>query len=300
MKAWFTHHAHSLRLALQRLGDTPLASLFSILVIGVALSLPAGLYLLLQNLHQVAGHVPVQAELTLYLKKNIDEAGGKRLANQLRERPDVESARFISRDEGLKTLEAGGLGDVLAGLEGNPLPHAITVRLHSVDGAILETLAEELGQRSDVDRISMDSDWAHRLAALMRFGTSVTWLLAGLLGLALAAITGNTIRLQIFALREEIEVSRLIGATDRFIRRPFLYHGALQGLLGGVAAWGLMALAQVLLSGLVDDLAAAYGSRFVLQGLGLEASAIMIGTATGLGLLGAWLAVDHSLRQIDR
>ena len=300
MKAWLTHHVHSLRLAMQRLAEAPLATLFSVLVIGVALSLPAGLYLLLFNVQQVAGHVPTAPELTLYLKNTLNETSGRKLTDTLQARRDIAKAHFISREDGLKLLESGGLSDLLAGLESNPLPHAITLIAKTDNPDALEQLATELRQLPETDKLSLDSDWARRLSALLKFGERLVWMLAGVLGLALAAITGNTIRLQIYALREEIEVSRLIGATDRFIRRPFVYFGALQGLLGGMAAWLLVTAAMLILSGLADDLALAYGTHYVLSGLGLTESAAMLGAATLLGLLGAWLAVDHSLSRIDR
>jgi cell division transport system permease protein len=299
MKAWLTHHWHSFMLSLQRFGDAPFAAVLSILVIGVALSLPAGLYLALANLQRLAGQAPTDPDIAVFLKSNIDEAGARRLVDTLKHRPDVAKATFISREQGLKSLEQGGLGNLLAGMEGNPLPHAINLTPNATDPEAIERLASELRKRAEVEQVLLDSDWAKRLTALMRFGQTALWMLAGILGLALAAITGNTIRLQIYALRQEIEVSRLIGATDRFIRRPFLYFGALQGLLGGVAGWAMVTAAKLALAGHVDQLAAAYGTQFPLHGLNLIETGIMLGAATLLGHLGAYLAVNHSLSRLD-
>lgn len=299
MKVWFTHHWHSLKLALQRLGEAPFAAAFSILVIGVALSLPVGLYVTLNNVQRLAGQTPTDPEITVFLKVGIDETEARKLADTLKSRPGVTAVRFISREEGLNSLREGGLSDLLAGLENNPLPHALSLTPKNADAEAMETLASEIRKRADVDRVTLDSDWAKRLSALMHFGATLVWMLAGVLGLALAAITGNTIRLQIYALRQEIEVSRLIGATDRFIRRPFLYYGALQGLLGGLAGWAMIFGARLGLSGHVDQLAAAYGTRFPLHGLGAIETLAMLGAATLLGLIGAYLAVNHSLRQLD-
>lgn len=300
MKVWLTHHWHSLALALRRLTESPFAASFSILVIGVALSLPTGLYLSLTNIQRLAGQTSTDPRITVFLKAEIDAARGHQLAEHLNTNAAVANVAFISREQGLKSLEQGGLADLLAGLESNPLPHAISVTPKPSEAEAIEQLAADLRKRPEIDHVTLDSDWAKRLTALMRFGETLVWMLAGILGLALAAITGNTIRLQIYALRQEIEVSRLIGATDRFIRRPFLYYGALQGLLGGVAGWAMIMAAKLGLAKHVDKLASAYGTEFPLIGLDLVETLAMLATATLLGLIGAYLAVNHSLRQIDR
>ncbi|MFZ5472603.1 MAG: permease-like cell division protein FtsX, partial [Pseudomonadota bacterium] len=266
MKAWLAHHAHSLRIALARLRHAPFATLFTVLVLGIAIALPAGLYLLLNNVKQAAAGIEPRAEVNVFLRLEVPETEARQLADSLRSWPEVAAARFIGRDEALQRLERLGLGEISAGLPANPLPHAIAVTARATDPATLEALAAKLRQQKGVGEISLDGEWARRLDALLGLGNQLVWLLAGLLGLALAAITGNTIRLQIYAQRDEIEVARLIGATDRFIRRPFLYFGGLQGLLGGLAAWGLISLLRHLLQGPVSQLAQAYGSRFALTG----------------------------------
>ncbi|MDD5367248.1 MAG: ABC transporter permease, partial [Gallionellaceae bacterium] len=240
MRAWIEHNLHSLGLALQTLRAAPFASLFSILVIGIALSLPAGLYLALVNLDRMAGGIQTRPEITLYLDTKLDEEQGRQLARKLAERADVARARFVAKSDGLKRLRDAGLTDLTAGLTENPLPDAIMVAPEQTDPNDIERLAAECKALPGVDSMVLDSDWAKRLSALIGFGHDLVLLLAALLGLALAAITGNTIRLQIYAAREEIEVSRLIGASDRFIRRPFLYFGTLQGLLGGLAGWAIV------------------------------------------------------------
>jgi len=298
MKAWFSHHAYSLRLALGRLARAPLASLLNILVIGIALSLPAGLYVALDNLQRLAGPTPGAPEITVFLKENVNEARGRALLATVRDMGPVAGAEFVDRAAGLASLRDSGIADVLAGLEDNPLPHVLVVHPADLDPTRMQALAERLRKLPESGQVLLDGDWATRLNALLRFGRDVVWMLAGLLGLALAAVTGNTIRLQFYALRDEIEVSRLIGATDRFIRRPFLYHGALQGLLGGIAGWALVAGARLALGGHVDRLAAAYGTTFALSGLPAVESLLLLASATLLGLSGAWLAVNHALRRL--
>lgn len=299
MKAWLAHHVHSFRTALQRFLDTPLATLFTVLVIGIAIALPAGFYLLLDNIRQAAGSRAPQSEISIFLQLDISTDNGRQFAAQLAQRPDVAAARFISREAALEQLRQTGLGDIVAGLPENPLPHAVVVTPKSTEVAALETLAGELRQKPDVDHVSVDSEWARRLDALLNLGQHIAWILAGVLGLAMAAITGNTIRLQIYAQRDEIEVARLIGATDRFIRRPFLYFGGLQGLCGGLMAWGLLTLALHFTQDNVSKLAAAYGSAFQLSGLSPEQGGLLLAAATLLGLIGAFFAVAHTQRSLN-
>ncbi len=298
MRAWFEHHVHSLGLALKSLVAQPYASLFSSLVIGIALALPAGLYLILANVDRMAGSMPTQPELNLFLKSSLAEEQGRQLAGRLQQRPDIANTRFIPRDEGLKRLHEAGMDDLTAGLADNPLPDAILVTAGSQKPDALDRLAHELKALPEVDHLLADSDWARRLSALLDFGRDLVLALATLLGLALAAITGNTIRLQIYAAREEIEVSRLIGATDRFIRRPFLYFGALQGLLGGLAGWAIVNGSLAALGGTVLRFGEAWGLELSLRGLNLIDTAVLLASATLLGLLGAYLAVSYSLRKL--
>ena len=299
MKAWLTHNLHSLRTAIKRLSSTPLASLFTVLVIGVALSLPTGLYLVLVNLQKVSGVVNTEAEISLFLKLDTSPEQARILSHTLQRRPDIGAVRFIDRDEGLRQLEQSGLGAIAAGLPGNPLPHTLLVSPREQGAAGLEALASELAKLPQVDRVNLDAEWARRLSALLGLGRDVVVMLAVLLGLALAAITGNTIRLQIYAQRDEIEVARLIGANDRFIRRSFLYFGAIQGLAGGLAAWLLIAIAALLMQDSVSQLAASYGTTFVIAGLTWQESGLLLATSTLLGLLGAYFAVGHTMRSLD-
>lgn len=297
MKTWLENNRHSFGLAVKRMADTPIASLFSILVIGIALSLPAGLYVALDNAGRLAGKLSPKPEISLFLKTSLRQDQGHQLAQQIAGRTEVAKVRFVSRDEGLKHLQDAGLSNLTTGLDENPLPDAIIVTAKDTDAKAMERLAKQLEPLPGVDHLLMDNDWVRRLAALLDFGRDLVWLLAGLLGLALAAITGNTIRLQIYAAREEIEVSRLIGASNRFIRRPFLYFGVLQGLLGGLAGWLLASGGIYVLEGSLDRLALAWNGHLDLHGLGPTEGAILLGISASLGLLGAFLAVGHSLRR---
>lgn len=299
MRVWITHHLHSLKIALGRLRASGAASLMSVLVIGVALSLPASLYVLLANAQRAAGNVSVQPEITAFLKLDVDDMAAEQMAQALAKRPDAGAVTFVHRDKGMDKLRKAGLGDVMAGLSSNPLPHAITLAPTGADPERIDRLAAELRQHENVEQVSLDANWSRRLAAILAFGRELVWLLAVSLGIALAAIIGNTIRLQIYAQREEIEVSRLIGATDRFIRRPFLYFGLLQGLVGGLAAWGMVSLLIALLDGSVARVALAYGTRFSLAGLAAQEILILLGLACVLGFTGAYLSVTRTLRHFN-
>lgn len=298
MTAWLRAHRQALALVLRQLGHSPFGTLLTVGVIGVALSLPAGLYLVLQNLGAAAGQVRGEPQISLFMNPGASPSEVREVEARLNQNPLVEEFRFIPRDKALKDLlQTSGLGDVAAGLERNPLPDAFAIRPASADADQMEQLRDELQKLPRVDAALLDSAWAKRLNTLLELGRRVALLLAGLLGFALLAVTVNTIRLQILSRRDEIEVSKLIGATDPFVRRPFLYQGALQGLLGGAAAWAVLALALRLLNPGVERLAQLYGTAFQLHGLSLADGLGLLLFAAMLGWLGAFLAVARYLRE---
>jgi cell division transport system permease protein len=298
MRAWLAHHLHSLKIAAEQFRAAPVATLFTVLVIGVAVSLPAGLYVLLANLERAAGGVKPQAEVTVFFKE-VDEAKARALAASLKKRSEMAEVHFVSKADGIKRLEAAGLAEVAAGLPENPLPHTLVLTPKDTTPAALEALAEQFRANPDIERVLVDTDWIKRLAALMQLGRDLVGMLIVVLGVALAAITANTIRLQIYAQKDEIEVARLIGATDRFIRRPFLYFGGIQGLVGGVTGWLLVLAGGLMLETSVAQVAAAYGSQFHLAALSLPEAALLLLLSTVLGWLGAYFAVGRALRDSD-
>lgn len=296
---WLRHHSAALRSALTRLFAHPLSALLTALAMGVAISLPAGLYLGLGNLSRMAGGLPTQPEISVFLAPDIAPGARKAIEARLKQ-PDIAHARFVSRDEALATLSTEqDLADVTAGLTENPLPDAWVVQAVDVSQAALSQLAGELGKLPGVAESHVDSAWAARLAAGLSIGHTIVWLLAALFAVALAAISGNAIRAQVLARRDEIQVSRLIGATDRHIRRPFLYLGALQGLLGGAAAVAVLAAAGWMLQGPVAHLSNLYGSTFHLAQPTLAELLAMVGLPALFGWLGAWASVSGALRQVE-
>jgi cell division transport system permease protein len=296
---WLRHQKRALTAALRRLRAQPLSTLLTALAMGVAISLPSGLYLGLGHLGRLAGDLPAQPEISLFLDSGVSAGQKQAIAARLRQ-SDIAEARFVSREDALAALSATqDLADITAGLPQNPLPDAWVVRPQATSREALARVADDLARLPGVAETHLDSQWAERLQAALAIGRTGVWLLAGLFAVALAAISGNAIRAQVLARRDEIHVSRLIGATDRYIRRPFLYLGALQGLLGGAAAGGVLAVAGAILRAPVEHLAGLYGSTFHLLPPNATEIAAVLGLTTLFGWLGAWLSVTRTLRQVD-
>lgn len=295
MTHWFYLHGRALAQALGRLAGQPLGTLLSALVVGIALSLPAGGYLLLDNVATLVRGVSGTPEISVFLKPAAGAAEVAAVEKRLRAEATLASYRYVPRDEALKQLERSGLGDVLGGLAANPLPDAFIVAPRGEDPALFERLAAEIKSWPAVAHVQLDSAWVKRLHALLGLGRSAVLLLAALLGFALVIVTFNTIRLQIMTQRHEIEVSRLLGATDPFIRRPFYWFGSLQGALGGLVALGTVWLGVHALAGPVTALAESYGAVFALTGPGAVESAVIVAFAALLGWLGAAISVRRHL-----
>ena len=291
MSAWLRLHRQAFLSALRRLG------VLNALVIGVALSLPAGGYAVLEGLRGLAGRFALDAQVSVFLRADLKRADAEALGSTLRADRRIASVRFVPREQALKELAAvQGMSEVIAALGRNPLPDAFVV---SSKDNVLEALAADLGKLPGVAHVQADAAWARRLAALAGIGRVALWLLSALLGLGLVAVTFNTIRLQILTQREEIEVSKLIGATDAFIRRPFYYLGLLQGAAGGVVAIAIIAAGLALLNREVAVLAASYGSTFRFAFLDAGDAFAVVLFAGLLGWLGARLSVSRHLRHID-
>lgn len=300
MKAWLHAHRHALLLVLRRLGTAPVANLIMIGVIGVTLSLPAGLYLVIDNLRNAAGSIASEPQVTLFLAPDSSAAIIKDIERRLKSEPAVRDFQFLGREAAWRALqEKNGLANSLNDLRKNPLPDAFVIHTITTDPSAVETLQQNLANWPHIEHAQMDSAWVKRLYALLQLGNKAVLILTGLLGFALFAIIGNTIRLQILTQREEIEVSKLIGATDRFIRRPFLYAGTLHGLLGGVMAWLILLITLYLFNLSVSDLARLYASDFKLMPLDINASLVLIGGAALLGWLGSWSAANRYLSRLE-
>jgi cell division transport system permease protein len=300
MKSWLRHHLHVMQFTLGRLRTSPVTSLLNILVIGVALSLPTGGYVLLQNVQKLSDNLVGTPQISIFLSMNVTQDEISHSRKQLEQHSEIARVEFVSREDALQQLQhSTGLADVTGGLTQNPLPHAFVIYPSNNDIHTLEKLRDELKTWPKFDHVQLDSAWARKLEALLKFGRLAVLILAILLSFALVAITFNTIRLQILTQREEIEVSRLVGATNNFIRRPFLYFGLVQGLLGGTVAWIIITVSLLLLNTNLTELTQLYNSNFSLQHLSTGDSITLLAFSAYLGWLGALLSVSQHLWQIE-
>ncbi len=299
MSAWLRQHWQTLILTAKRLARDPLATLFNVMVIGVALALPLGGYMLLQNLGSVSRQIAGNPQISLFLARDADKADIAALQARLKQTPGVRAVRFISREQALESLkQAENLSDVIAALQTNPLPDAFVLETGG-SAAELEKLEPQLKALPKVAHVQLDSAWVRRLESLLELGRTAVLILATLLACGLVAVTFNTIRLQILTQKDEIEVGKLIGATDAFIRRPFFHLGVLQGALGGLAALAIVYLCMRILNRSILELARLYGSDFSLRFFGLSDCLALLAFAAILGWLGAYLSVSRHLSGIE-
>lgn len=291
---WLDQHLYSVVSSLGRAVRRPWATLLTVGVMAVAFALPLGLWLALQNVGHFAGDVQQSREIDLFLTPETPVARAQALAETLRARDDVASVELRTPEQGLAEFrQRSGLADSLDLLDGNPLP-ALLVVVPEGDEARLVAALEAL---PETDLLQHDAAWRERLTGWMGFGERLTWVLAALFGLGALLVVGNTVRLDIQSRREEIGVLQLLGASDGFIRRPFVYLGAWYGLAAGALALGLMTLAALALRDPLAALARSYGSPFALSGLDSLGAALVVLAATIVGWLGAWLVTGHFLRQ---
>ncbi|HJX18687.1 MAG TPA: permease-like cell division protein FtsX, partial [Acidiferrobacterales bacterium] len=278
----------------------PLATLLTLTVIGITLALPSGLFVMLDNLERVSAGWDRGAQASLFLKRSVTEAGARKLAQQIRAMSAVAGVDYISREAALVEFrKQSGFGTALNALDSNPLPAVLVVRLAVADDpAAVAPLMKTLAGLPGVDLAQLDIEWLQRLTALLRLAERAVAMLAVLLSLAVLLIIGNTIRLAVVNRRTEIEIIQLVGGTPGFVRRPFLYSGLLQGMLGGLLAWLLVEASLLLLSGPARELAGLYGSNFALTGLGADQGLFLTLAGALLGWIGSRLAVGWQLRQI--
>lgn len=297
--AWLESHRASLVDSVGRLVKQPIGSFFTCLVMAVALSLPMGLALLLDNVERLGGSWQRAAQISLYMQLNTDAEAGQALREQILAMPDVSDADWISREQALEEFQQlSGLGEALRELPDNPLPGVVVVTPNEVDKAKLEALRQRLAELPGVEQAQLDLLWVERLAAILKLGDRFVFGLTLLLIATLLLVIGNTIRLHIENRRTEIEVVKLVGGTDGYVRRPFLYMGALYGLGAGLIAWLLLAYGLGWLNEAVIDLAGLYGSDFGLAGVPSEDGLSLVLGALLLGYIGAWLAVARHLSEL--
>ncbi|MDU8545350.1 permease-like cell division protein FtsX [Pseudomonas syringae group sp. J248-6] len=299
LSAWLESHRSSLLDSLRRLGKQPIGSFFTCLVMAIALSLPMGLSLLLSNVERLGGSWQRAAQISIYLKLDASTADGTRLRDEIKSMPGVADAEYISSEQALGEFkQQSGLGEALKELPENPLPGVVLVTPDEVDKPALEALRTRLAELPKVEQAQLDLVWVERLAAILKLGDRFVFGLTVLLVSALLLVIGNTIRLHIENRRIEIEVIKLVGGTDSYVRRPFLYMGALYGFGAGILSWGVLAYGLNWLNGAVVGLAGLYGSDFALAGVPMGDGLSLLLGAVLLGYIGAWIAVARHLREL--
>jgi cell division transport system permease protein len=298
---WAIRHVSTAIGALGRLARQPFASLMTVLVIAVTLALPAAMHVLIKNARSVSASWDNALDFSVYLKSGTSEGDARRLAAMIGQRADVENVRLVTATEALEEFrEQSGFGEALDHLTVNPLPHTLVVRPGSANTEqSIALLNEEIGNLPEADFVQVDTEWVRRFHAILEILQRSIAIGAALLGVAILVIIGNTIRLDIQNRREEIEVTKLIGASNAFVRRPFLYTGLWYGLGGGLLALALVQYGLRAVDAPVARLAGLYDSPFTVQSLSLDESLLIIGTGVLLGLVGSWVAAARHMRRIE-
>jgi cell division transport system permease protein len=301
LRIYLRQHAQALGGTLALLIRAPLATVMTIAVIGITLALPTGLYLAIDNLQRLSAHWDTGGQISLFLKLDVSDAQADKLSERVRRMRGVARVDYRSRAQALAEFkQLSGFGDALNALERNPLPAVLIV--HPASGTTpegLQTLLKELRALDHVDSAQLDLEWVKRLHAMLAIAERGVLVLAALLGIAVLLTIGNTIRLAVLNRRDEIEVTKLMGGTNPFIRRPFLYSGLIQGALGAATAGLILSLTLLFLAAPLTALAGLYGRDFLVHGLTLRATAVLVAVGAALGWAGSRLAVGRLLRAIE-
>lgn len=305
MSPWLRQHRFALGAALSTVRKSPGSFLFNVLVVALALTLPFAGITLLDNVRPLSEQLSVDPEISLFMRDDASRADAEALAPRIRQIVAPQGGQgaeiaFVPREQALASLkERSGLGDVLETLGDNPLPDSYVMKLEGFASAgaadQVDLITERLGELPGVETVQVDSSWVKRLAAMLAILRLALLLLAATLGIVVIAVVFNTIRLQVLTQKEEISVSKLLGATNDFIHRPFFYTGALLGLCAGAVALGAVTLALRPLNGAIGEFARLYGSNFQLTPLGGLEVAGLLAISAGLGLVGALLSVRRHL-----
>jgi cell division transport system permease protein len=299
--SWMMRHLQVMLSSLGRLWRNPLSTFMTVAVMGIAISLPTGLHTLVENVQELSGSWEGASSISVFLKKEISDQQSRKLANELKAQANVAQLRYISPAMAMEEFrQLSEFGEALDLLDENPLPAVLLIYPAAGYDTPEKTsaFAKELETRAEVETAQIDLQWLRRLHGITSIIERGVIVLGAMLAVAVLLIVGNTIRLEIQNRRAEIEITKLVGATNAFIRRPFLYDGFCYGFLGGIIAWLLVSVSLLLLQGPVEHLAGLYQSRYQLANLSLGTFLAILLVSLLLGLLGAWIAVNRHLDQI--
>lgn len=294
-------HAHALFSSLGRLVASRFSSAMTIVVLAIAISLSSGFYILVANLQQLAGNLEASNQISLFLKDEIPEGRANSLANNIRKNPDIQDVKLITKDQALAEFQSySGFGEAVKTLEKNPLPIVIQVwpKKSLENEQALEVLLDDFGRMAEVDFAQMDMQWVKRLQSIMEVVRRGVTLLSLLLGAGVLFITANTIRLELHNRRDEVVIAKLVGATNGFIHRPFLYSGFWIGFFSGVAAWFIVTTIMLILKQPVENLSRLYDGTFHVLFLGFTETLALLLISSVLGVVGSWIVLHFQLRQL--
>ncbi|NOT10961.1 MAG: ABC transporter permease [Methylococcaceae bacterium] len=299
LHAYRDQHAQALFSSLGRLVASPFTSLMTITVLAIAISLASGFYLLVINLQQVAGNLKASDQISLFLRYEISDSFADKFAETIKRNPNVQQVKLISRKEALEEFKTfSGFGSAIDVMESNPLPIVVQVtpKMTLDDKGSFQHLLESFKQAPEVDIAQVDMQWLERLELILEVARRGATLLSGLLGIGVLFIIGNTIRLELHNRRDEVIIAKLVGATNAFIQRPFLYSGFWIGFISGVAAWFIVTGMMLLLWQSVDKLSRLYGGTFHMLFLSFSETLTLLLISSLLGILGAWGVLVYQLR----
>ena len=299
---WVARHGHALVSSIGHLARNGLPTLLTVTVMGLAFSLPLALNVLVRNVRDATGDFSEAVGMSVYFKNDVSPQKAEQLAKTAADRYGVASVNLITSAQALAEFRAqSGFGAALDALTDNPLPNVLTIRptANGSSPAQLEALRAYLSSWPEVDSVQLDRDWVLRFSAILQLLRRTVLITALLLGAGVVAVVGNTIRLEILNRRADIEVTKLVGGTNAFVRRPFLYAGALYGIVAGLIGWSLVSLARLSLLPAAARLALAYGSHFTLQGPNPQELGQLLIAGIILGWLGAWIAAAGQLARIE-
>ncbi|HEY5739440.1 MAG TPA: permease-like cell division protein FtsX [Gammaproteobacteria bacterium] len=298
--AWLLHHLQSMVFSFGKIYQSPATTIMTVSVIGITLSLPGGFYLFLKNIDAISGDFRSTTQISLFLDLGVDEQRARALQKEIAALANVDSTQFISREQSLQEFRRdSGFGKSIDTLSSNPLPHTILVEPGEVDTFTARNLLNRLQAMPEVEIAKLDTEWLERLYTIIEIARRSVTIITILFAFAVLLIIGNTIRLDIQNRYQEIVVTKLIGATDAFIRRPFLYGGVWYGFLGGIICWLIVELGYLAIAGPLERLTLLYQSEMSLITFSLHDFLILILSSTLLGLAGSWIAVARHLRRIE-
>lgn len=293
--------AHALFSSLGRLVTAKFTSSMTIIVLAIAISMATGFYILVKNLQQLTGNLETSNQITLFLKDEVSDARAKKLADSIKENPAIQGVKLISKAQALKEFETySGFGEAVKALEKNPLPIVIEVVPKNTleDTKSLDALLLDFNQSAEVDFAQMDKQWVNRLQAIMEIARRSATLLSILLGVAVLFITGNTIRLELHNRRDEVMIEKLVGATNAFIQRPFIFFGFWIGFFSGVCAWLMVTVIMLFLKQPIEKLSGLYDGAVHIMFLGFTETLTLLLISSLLGIVGSWAVLKYQLHQL--